>query len=39
LYRPRRSGKPAGRKDTGLNFEESGCDYLLIDEAHMFKID
>jgi N12 class adenine-specific DNA methylase len=27
----------AGRKDTGLNFEESGCDYLLIDEAHMFK--
>jgi len=27
----------AGRKDTGLNFEESGCDYLLIDEAHYFK--
>jgi len=21
----------AGRKDTGLNFEESGCDYLLVD--------
>jgi len=26
-----------GRKDTGLTFEESGCDYLIIDEAHMFK--
>jgi len=26
-----------GRKDTGLNFEESGCDYLIVDEAHMFK--
>ncbi len=26
-----------GRKDTGLNFKESGCDYLIVDEAHMFK--
>ncbi len=25
-----------GRKDSGLTFEESGCDYLII-EAHMFK--
>lgn len=25
------------RKDTGLRFEHSGADYLLIDEAHMFK--
>jgi len=25
------------RKDTGLTFEESGCDYLIVDEAHMFK--
>ncbi|QIV79952.1 helicase-related protein [Mycolicibacterium frederiksbergense] len=25
------------RKDTGLRFEESGGDYLLIDEAHMYK--
>jgi N12 class adenine-specific DNA methylase len=24
-------------KDTGLRFEETGCDYLLIDEAHMYK--
>ncbi len=24
-------------KDTGLRFEQTGCDYLLIDEAHMFK--
>jgi hypothetical protein len=24
-------------KDTGLRFEESGCDYLLVDEAHMYK--
>ncbi len=24
-------------KDTGLRFEDSGCDYLMIDEAHMFK--
>lgn len=25
------------RKDTGLQFEQSGCDYLFIDEAHLFK--
>ncbi|SKQ84874.1 helicase-related protein [Mycobacteroides abscessus] len=25
------------RKDQGLGFENSGCDYLFIDEAHMFK--
>ncbi|MFL0286804.1 helicase-related protein [Mycobacterium sp. SMC-18] len=25
------------RKDKGLRFEQSGCDYLVIDEAHMFK--
>ncbi|OKH68301.1 helicase [Mycobacterium sp. SWH-M5] len=25
------------KKDTGLRFEMSGADYLLIDEAHMFK--
>ena len=25
------------RKDTGLRFEHSGCDYLFIDEAHMMK--
>ena len=25
------------RKDTGLKFEETGGDYLLIDEAHMYK--
>ncbi|SLJ77698.1 helicase-related protein [Mycobacteroides abscessus] len=25
------------RKDSGLRFEQSGCDYLVIDEAHMFK--
>jgi N12 class adenine-specific DNA methylase len=24
-------------KDTGLRFEQTGCDYLLIDEAHMYK--
>jgi len=24
-------------KDTGLTFEETGADYLFIDEAHMFK--
>lgn len=24
-------------KDTGLRFEQTGCDYLMIDEAHMFK--
>ncbi|MDP7707410.1 helicase-related protein [Mycobacterium sp. TY815] len=24
-------------KDTGLRFEQTGCDYLIIDEAHMFK--
>jgi N12 class adenine-specific DNA methylase len=24
-------------KDTGLRFEQTGCDYLFIDEAHMFK--
>jgi N12 class adenine-specific DNA methylase len=24
-------------KDSGLRFEESGCDYLLVDEAHMYK--
>ena len=24
-------------KDTGLNFEASGCDYLYVDEAHLFK--
>ncbi|NEE01189.1 helicase-related protein [Phytoactinopolyspora halotolerans] len=26
----------AGR-DTGINFERTGCDYLFIDEAHHFK--
>ncbi|MFH5210149.1 helicase-related protein [Antrihabitans sp. NCIMB 15449] len=25
------------KRDTGLNFESSGCDYLFIDEAHNFK--
>nr|WP_235848179.1 DEAD/DEAH box helicase family protein [Mycolicibacterium holsaticum] len=25
------------KKDTGLRFENTGCDYLFIDEAHMFK--
>lgn len=25
------------RKDTGLKFEETGGDYLFIDEAHMYK--
>lgn len=25
------------RKDTGLRFEETGCDYLFIDEAHLYK--
>ncbi|MGH3556008.1 MAG: helicase-related protein [Mycobacterium sp.] len=25
------------RKDTGLRFEETGCDYLEIDEAHLYK--
>lgn len=24
-------------KDTGLTFEETGCDYLFVDEAHSFK--
>jgi N12 class adenine-specific DNA methylase len=24
-------------KDTGLRFEQTGCDYLIIDEAHMYK--
>ncbi|MBF6171113.1 UvrD-helicase domain-containing protein [Nocardia blacklockiae] len=24
-------------KDTGLTFEQSGCDYLIIDEAHHYK--
>lgn len=24
-------------KDTGPRFEQSGCDYLFMDEAHMFK--
>ena len=24
-------------KDTGLRFEESGCDYVFVDEAHMYK--
>ncbi len=27
----------AETKDVGLRFEESGCDYLFIDEAHMYK--
>lgn len=27
----------AHSKDTGLRFEDSGCDYLLIDEAHNYK--
>ena len=27
----------ANTKDTGLRFEESGCDYLMIDEAHIYK--
>ncbi|VBA62314.1 helicase [Mycobacterium attenuatum] len=27
----------AGTKDTGLRFEESGCDYLMIDEADTYK--
>lgn len=26
-----------GRKDTGITFEDSGCDYVMIDEAHMYK--
>ena len=26
-----------GNKDTGLTFEQSGCDYLLVDEAHHYK--
>jgi N12 class adenine-specific DNA methylase len=25
------------RRDVGLSFSESGCDYLLVDEAHYFK--
>lgn len=25
------------RKDTGLRFEQTGCDYLFIDEAHLYK--
>ncbi|WP_236949407.1 DEAD/DEAH box helicase family protein [Mycolicibacterium goodii] len=25
------------RKDTGLLFEQTGCDYLFIDEAHLYK--
>ncbi|WP_232784741.1 helicase-related protein [Mycobacteroides chelonae] len=25
------------RKDDGLRFEQTGCDYLYIDEAHLFK--
>ena len=24
-------------KDSGLRFEQTGCDYLFIDEAHMYK--
>lgn len=24
-------------KDTGLRFEQSGCDYLFVDEAHLYK--
>jgi N12 class adenine-specific DNA methylase len=27
----------ANTKDTGLRFEESGCDYLMIDEADTYK--
>ncbi|ORJ54338.1 helicase-related protein [Mycobacterium simiae] len=27
----------ANTKDAGLRFEESGCDYLMIDEAHTYK--
>nr|VTP01799.1 hypothetical protein BIN_B_04199 [Mycobacterium riyadhense] len=27
----------AQTKDVGLRFEESGCDYLMIDEAHTYK--
>lgn len=27
----------ATRKDEGLTFEQSGCDYLFIDEAHLYK--
>ncbi|VBA34343.1 hypothetical protein LAUMK35_05711 [Mycobacterium pseudokansasii] len=27
----------AHTKDTGLRFEDSGCDYLMIDEAHTYK--
>jgi N12 class adenine-specific DNA methylase len=27
----------AETKDVGMRFEESGCDYLFIDEAHMYK--
>ncbi|WP_240275198.1 DEAD/DEAH box helicase family protein [Mycobacterium ulcerans] len=26
-----------GAKDAGLRFEQTGCDYLVIDEAHMYK--
>ena len=25
------------RKDQGLHFENSGCDYVFVDEAHMYK--
>lgn len=25
------------RKDSGLRFEQTGCDYLFIDEAHLYK--
>ncbi|GAB4931664.1 hypothetical protein MAHJHV34_44320 [Mycobacterium avium subsp. hominissuis] len=25
------------RKDQGLTFENTGCDYLFVDEAHMYK--
>jgi N12 class adenine-specific DNA methylase len=24
-------------KDSGLSFEQTGCDYLFVDEAHMYK--
>lgn len=26
-----------GKKDDGFTFEQSGCDYLFVDEAHNFK--
>lgn len=33
----RQHGKIAANTDPGVTFEETGIDYLLVDEAHMFK--